>query len=88
MAYSTASLHAPLTVNLSNGTRAYFAGWVGKGQSSYTGRNIDAIVDMNGNITETAVWNVQYYVGVNSVYNTVEADGTTPTAPPRCMPLK
>ena len=70
IAYSTAALHAPLTVNLSNGTRAYFAGWIGKGQSSYTGRNIDAIVDMNGNITETAVWNTQYYVGVNSIYNT------------------
>ena len=71
MAYSTVALHAPRAVNLSNGTRAYFAGWVGKGQNSYTGSNINATVDMYANITETAVWNVQYYVGVNSSYNVV-----------------
>ena len=69
-AYSTAVLHAPRNVSLGNGTRANFIGWRGAGQGAYTGSNINATVNMYNNMTETAVWGIQYYVGVNSTYGT------------------
>ena len=65
-----AQLTAPSIVNISNGTRAAFAGWIGSGQGSYTGSTADIMVSMDGSITETAKWDVQYYIGVNSTYAT------------------
>ncbi len=70
LAYAYATLQVPQAVNLSNGTRAAFAGWIGSGPGSYSGKKANASIEMNGNITETAVWKTQYYVGVNSSYGT------------------
>lgn len=67
-AYSAALLRAPGIVNISNGTRAVFAGWVGAGPGSYTGSKANVTISMDGNITETVQWNVQYYIDVNSTY--------------------
>jgi hypothetical protein len=67
-AYSSVMLDVPKIVNISNGTRAVFVGWVGTGKNSYTGSQADDAVEMYNNITETARWNLQYYIGTNSTY--------------------
>ncbi|MDE1868592.1 MAG: hypothetical protein KGH60_01345 [Candidatus Micrarchaeota archaeon] len=74
-AYSRASLSAPSYINITNGTRESFAGWRGSGTGSYTGNLTTAPVQMYGNITETAVWQRQYYVGTNASYGAVSGSG-------------
>ena len=67
-AFSMVQLNAPRVVNISNGTRAVFDGWVGSGQGSYTGSSAATMIRMTGSITETAMWKVQYYISINSTY--------------------
>ena len=51
------------------GKRYVWNGWTGTGPGSYTGldNNTD-LVTMNGPVTETASWKVQYYLTVSSAY--------------------
>ncbi|HUY70011.1 MAG TPA: hypothetical protein VMV00_00380 [Candidatus Baltobacteraceae bacterium] len=74
-AYSTARISAPYAVNTSNGTRQLFVGWSGSGPGSYTGAQRNSTVTMNGAISETALWQTQYYVGTSSQYGGVSGDG-------------
>ena len=57
----------PPTASL--GEQYVFLGWSGTGTGSYTGTNNPASITMNGNITETAQWKIQYYLTVTSTYD-------------------
>ncbi len=68
MAYSTVPLAAPGSVNVSNGVRELFTGWVGGGYNSYTGNQTTKYISLYGNVTETATWKRQYYLNATSEY--------------------
>lgn len=73
--YSTAQLGVPRFLNISNGVRVMFVGWVGKGVGSYTGNNTAPSVMVDSNITETAVWKKQYYLNASTQYGSVVGAG-------------
>jgi lysophospholipase L1-like esterase len=73
----TGSYNAGSTVTISAtaptatiGMRYVFNGWVGTGTGSYNGKNNPASVTMNGQITETASWTIQYQLTVTSAHGT------------------
>lgn len=74
-AYAMAGVAAPDYVNVSSGVREKFVGWRGSGDGSYTGNMTDADVQLFGNITETAVWQRQYYVNAGASYGAVSGSG-------------
>ncbi len=75
LGYSRIKLYAPRIVNISNGVSAVFTGWVGRGYGSYTGpANTTAIV-MESNITETAEWQIKYYLNVSTDYGSAYGYG-------------
>ncbi len=57
------------------GERYVFTGWTGTGLGGYSGMNNPATITMNGNITETATWEHQYYLTVSSDYGTTGNSG-------------
>ncbi|MGA2683115.1 MAG: hypothetical protein ABSF44_15095, partial [Candidatus Bathyarchaeia archaeon] len=57
------------------GERYIFQGWTGTGPGSYTGPNNPSTANINGNITETATWEHQYYLTVTSTYGVVSGGG-------------
>jgi uncharacterized repeat protein (TIGR02543 family) len=57
------------------GERYIFQGWTGTGPGSYTGPNNPSTANIEGNITETATWEHQYYLTVTSVYGSVSGGG-------------
>jgi len=63
-AYSTVGISAPPVVQINNTARAVFEGWSGRGVGSYTGPDPNATVVMYSNITENAVYVVQYRINV------------------------
>jgi hypothetical protein len=73
--YSNIPLSVPRTVNVSNGTRELFTGWVGKGPASYTGNQTTAYITVSGNITETATWKRQYYLNTTSEFGSINGGG-------------
>ncbi len=68
VAYSKQKISAPSVIYLGNGTRALFTGWTGSGFSAYTGSQGSATITMGSNVTETANWQLQYFVNVNSEF--------------------
>ncbi|MEM3227434.1 MAG: hypothetical protein QXK65_00610 [Candidatus Micrarchaeaceae archaeon] len=74
-AYSMADISAPRVIYLSKTERVVFEGWQGAGPGSYSGNNPNATVQMNGNITETALWQKQYYLNVTTKYGSVVGGG-------------
>ena len=48
------------------GERYIFQGWTGSGVGSYTGSSNPVSVIMTGGVTETASWEIQYYLAVTS----------------------
>ncbi|HVA82915.1 MAG TPA: hypothetical protein VNF06_02005 [Candidatus Aquilonibacter sp.] len=75
VAYSTVKINAPQTVQLNATTRMMFVGWQGTGLGSYTGSANSTSVMMNGNVTETALWQRQYYLNFSSQYGTAFGTG-------------
>lgn len=75
VAYSNVKLSSPSVVNLNQTTRVVFEGWQGSGLGSYTGTQNQTTVSMNSNVTETAIWQKQYYLNVSSNYGTVYGAG-------------
>ncbi len=75
IAYSSVPISAPQYVRTDNGTREMFAGWVGSGTGSYTGNDIEVYLKMYGNITETAVWQLQYYMNATTEYGSIHGAG-------------
>ncbi len=55
--------------------RAVFAGWQGAGPGSYTGASGSSTVQMVGNVTEIAKWNLEYYVNATSQFSNVSGSG-------------
>jgi hypothetical protein len=62
-------------VSGSSGTQYAFNGWIGTGSGSYTGINIQPLLNVNGPIIETASWQTQYYLTVNGVYGSTTGTG-------------
>ncbi|MGA3020988.1 MAG: hypothetical protein ABSD68_03510 [Candidatus Micrarchaeales archaeon] len=75
VAYSTVRISAPKLIYLSNVSRAAFTGWSGKGIGSYTGALNNTTITMDNNITETANWQLQYFVNVSSLYGNATGTG-------------
>lgn len=75
LVYSNVSLTAPPAINISKGVREQFVGWVGNGQNSYTGINSTQNVTLYNNITETALWQKQYYLNVSTQYGSAIGEG-------------
>ena len=65
-AFTKAALYAPRVTYLNGTARAIFNGWSGTGLGSYTGPNSNVSISVDGNVTETAQWQLQYYVNVSS----------------------
>jgi hypothetical protein len=65
----------PTTVSTGTGVQEVFTSWSGSGSGSYTGTNTMPAITMNAPITETAVWQLQYYLTVNGVYSTSYGSG-------------
>ncbi len=63
-----------MDVNVIFGTRYWFDGWTGAGSGSYTGSDSAHIITMNNPITETASWQLQHGLLVQTEYGT--ASGT------------
>ena len=57
---------SPTTVSCGTGCQYVFASWSGSGSGSYSGSSSSSSVTMNNPITETANWQLQYYLTVNS----------------------
>ncbi|MGC8587312.1 MAG: hypothetical protein ACP5K9_03450 [Candidatus Micrarchaeia archaeon] len=74
-AYSAVGISAPEYVNISKGVRAVFQGWIGSGLGSYTGIMNNVTLQLDSNITETAEWQLQYFVNISSAYNTASGSG-------------
>ncbi len=74
-AYSMANIKANKTIYLNNTARAILMGYQGTGFGSYTGNDTNFSVQMNNNITEHAIWQLQYYVNVSSQYGTAAGTG-------------
>ncbi|MGC8669685.1 MAG: hypothetical protein ACP5TL_00855 [Candidatus Micrarchaeia archaeon] len=73
-AYAIARISAPKYIYLGNDSRVVFEKWVGSGFGSYTGSSLNASIRMYDNITEKAVWQLQYYVNVSNSLG--DASGT------------
>lgn len=80
-AYSTTNIISPSVVYLNKTSRAVFSGWTGKGTGSYTGPLNSTTITLYSNITETANFQLQYYINVSSQHKTYGsgwyADGST-----------
>ncbi len=75
VAYSSVPISATQYVAIGNGTREEFVGWKGSGTGSYTGNDSGVYIRMNGNITETAVWQRQYYLNATTEYGSINGTG-------------
>ncbi|MGC8662181.1 MAG: hypothetical protein ACP5RT_00110 [Candidatus Micrarchaeia archaeon] len=75
VAYSKVRISAPQYIYLSPDTKAVFSGWIGKGFGSYTGPDNSSEISIDGNITETAQWKIEYFVGISSQYGTAKGTG-------------
>jgi uncharacterized repeat protein (TIGR02543 family) len=65
---SSVTIYA-VSPSVGGGERYVWNGWTGSGSGSYTGLdNNTNLVTMNGPVTETASWTVQYYLTVSSAY--------------------
>jgi hypothetical protein len=75
LSLSEINLSAPASVYLNNNTRMAFKGWEGSGSGSYSGSSRNSKVLMSSNITETAVWQLQYFANVTSEYGSTSGSG-------------
>ncbi|MBN1754651.1 hypothetical protein JW877_00420, partial [bacterium] len=66
---------APGIVDSTADIRFVFNGWTGLGSGSYTGSANPGECTMNGPITETANWRIQYYLRVTSDWGAVSGQG-------------
>jgi hypothetical protein len=78
IASRTVGISTPSSIYINNNTRVIFTGWSGSGAGSYTGQSNNSAVLMYGNITETANWQLQYFVNVSSSQGTVHGSGWYP----------
>ncbi len=74
-AYSITGISVPKVYYIGNGTRAVFKGWKGSGIGSYTGTQNGTDIALDGNISETAIWQLEYYFNVSSAYGNAIGSG-------------
>ncbi|MBN2030315.1 PKD domain-containing protein [bacterium] len=63
------------SVEIGNQARHQFLSWEGEGEGSYTGTDNPVVVYMNGPIVETAIWQTQYYLDLDSTYGGSTGEG-------------
>ena len=63
------------TVSCGTGCQYSFISWSGSGTGSYSGSSASASVTMNNAITETANWQLQYYLTVSSSFGSPSGQG-------------
>lgn len=73
--YHTIDLSAPQFVYIGNLTREEFDGWQGQGKGSYSGSQENTTILLYGNVSETADWLTQYFVGISSPYSSIYGTG-------------
>lgn len=57
------------------GRRLRFLSWVGQGSGSYTGNLNPVTIQVNGPVTETAQWHVEYLLDIQSEYGNPVGEG-------------
>lgn len=75
VAYTVQTISTPAVVNLSSNKRAVFTSWSGTGLGFYNGTQNRVQLLLTANITETANWQVQYFVNASSPYGKVSGTG-------------
>ncbi|MGC8671342.1 MAG: hypothetical protein ACP5TJ_00400 [Candidatus Micrarchaeia archaeon] len=75
-AYAQVPISVPEKIYIANGERAVFSYWIGRGIGSYTGPLNSTVVNMYSNITESAVYTIQYFVNVTSTPAGFQTYGT------------
>jgi PKD repeat protein len=65
---STATIRSDTAILVQSGKRVRFSSWFGTGTGSYTGPLNQKAVTVNGPITETVQWKVQYALVLDSEY--------------------
>lgn len=78
IASSAVPISAPKYIYLNSTAREAFVGWSGYGAISYSGPSNFSTVQLYGNITEQAQWQLQYFVNVTSQFGTVHGTGWYP----------
>jgi hypothetical protein len=78
IASRTVAINEPTYAYFGNNTRAFFTGWRGKGAGAYNGKSNSSAVLMYGNITETAGWQLQYFVNISSSQANAHGTGWYP----------
>ena len=73
--YSEVAINAPKFYYINNTARAVFQGWKGAGYGSYTGNSTSFGFSILGNVTEEALWRVQYFVNASSEYGNATGSG-------------
>jgi len=68
IAYSNIAISSPSAVQINSTVREKFVGWHGTGLGSYSGPANSTTITLNGNITETAMWQKQYLLNISSQY--------------------
>ncbi len=63
------------SVEIGNQARHQFLSWEGEGEGSYTGADNPVSVYMDGPIVETAIWETQYYLNLDSTYDGSTGEG-------------
>ena len=71
----TAVITCDSTVAIQTGKRARFTGWFGGGTGAYTGPIREKTVTVNGPITETAQWGMQFLLAVVSEFGVPSGSG-------------
>jgi len=69
---------SPEIIDSTRNIRYQFTGWLGDGDSSFTGYANPCSVRVFSPITETAVWQLQFYLIVSSSYGTTDGEGYHP----------
>jgi uncharacterized repeat protein (TIGR02543 family) len=69
----------PTTVSGGTGVQYVFIGWTSSDLGGYTGASSSSTVTMSNSITETAIWQTQYWLTVTSPYDTTGGGGWYPS---------
>ena len=81
-ANSLVNLSAPLSCNLpQTGVEYYFSRWVGSGLGSKNSTNPNVTINMKGNITETAEYQINSSITIPSTSTTTTSTTNTTTSP-------
>ncbi|MDE1804568.1 MAG: hypothetical protein KGH59_02170 [Candidatus Micrarchaeota archaeon] len=75
IAYSNIVISSPSAIQINSTVREKFVGWHGSGLGSYSGPANSTLVQLNTNITETAIWQKQYLLNLTTQYGSSYGSG-------------